>query len=69
MRAVPDLVVVTYHHRMGSGRTKPVVFGCEDQDGNAFGEFVVKLKGGLETGVTGLSCELIPAEQVKRRLA
>jgi hypothetical protein len=44
---------------MGSGRTKPALFGCEDQDGNAFGEFVVKFEGGLETGVTGLACELI----------
>lgn len=59
MRTVPHLVAVTYHRRMGSGRTKPALFGCEDQDGNAFGDFVVKLKGGLETGVTGLSYELI----------
>jgi len=44
---------------MGSGRTKPALFGCGDQDGNVFGEYVVKLKGGLETGVTGLSCELM----------
>ncbi|HEV2495866.1 MAG TPA: HipA family kinase [Terriglobia bacterium] len=44
---------------MGSGRTKPALFGCEDKDGNGSGEFVVKFKGGLETGVDGLTCELI----------
>jgi hypothetical protein len=44
---------------MGSGRTKPALFGCEDQHGNASGEFVVKFKGGMETAVDGLACELI----------
>jgi hypothetical protein len=46
---VLHLVAVTYHRRMGSGRTKPAVFGCEDHDGNLVGEFILKFKGGLET--------------------
>ena len=35
------------------------MFLCEDREGNSAGEFVVKFKGGSETGVTGLACELI----------
>ncbi len=44
---------------MTSGRTKPAVFLCEDLDGNSAGEFVVKLRGGIDAGVAGLSCELL----------
>ena len=32
---------------------------CEDLNGNNAGEFVVKLKGGIDAGVTGLTCELM----------
>lgn len=32
---------------------------CEDDNGNNAGEYVVKFKGGTETGVTGMACELI----------
>ena len=34
---------------------------CEDLDGNSAGEFVVKLRRGMETGVVGLTCELLSA--------
>jgi len=44
---------------MRSGRTKPAVFLCEDLDGNSAGEFVVKLRGGIDSGVVGLTCELL----------
>lgn len=43
---------------MGSGRTKPARFSCDDDGGSTVGEFVVKLKGGVDSGVTGLLCEL-----------
>jgi len=46
---VLHFVAVTYHWRIGSGRTKPAVFGCEDQASNLVGEFILKFKGGLET--------------------
>jgi len=49
----------TYLHQMGSGRTKPAIFQCSDADGNPAGEYVVKFKGGIENGVTGLMCELV----------
>ena len=35
------------------------MFMCEDLDGNGAGEFVVKLRAGIEAGVTGLACELV----------
>jgi len=44
---------------MTSGRTKPAVFLCEDLDGNSAGEFVVKLRRGIDSGVVGLTCELL----------
>jgi HipA-like kinase len=46
-------------NRIGSGRTSPAIFGCEDSEGNPAGEFVVKFKSGIDTGVSGLTCELI----------
>jgi len=57
--SLPHLVAATYHRKMGSGRTKPALFGCEDEQGDPAGEFVVKFKGGLEAGVKGLTCELL----------
>ncbi len=32
---------------------------CEDDNGDNAGEYVVKFKGGTETGVTGMACELV----------
>jgi hypothetical protein len=46
---------------MGSGRTKPCLFACEDADGNPAGDYVVKLRGGIESAETGLFCELLAA--------
>jgi len=53
------VTAVTFHHFMGSGRTSPVLCGCEDDLGIASGDFVIKLRGGLDRGVTGLTCELV----------
>ncbi len=61
LRTVQRLRASAYTRRMTSGRTKPAVFMCEDLDGNSAGEFVVKLKRGIETGVVGLVCELLSA--------
>jgi hypothetical protein len=57
--SVRHLTATTYHRKMGSGRTKPMLFSCEDDEGNAAGELVVKLKDGVNNGVTGLTCELL----------
>jgi len=56
---VLHLDAVTYLRQMGSGRTKPALFQCSDAGGNPAGEYVVKFKGGIESGVTGLVCELV----------
>ena len=44
---------------MGTGRTTPALCGCEDAGGNPAGDFIVKLRGGIERGGTGLAAELI----------
>jgi hypothetical protein len=44
---------------MNSGRTSPALCGCEDEHGGSVGDYVVKLRGGLDRGKRGLVCELI----------
>jgi hypothetical protein len=44
---------------MTSGRSSPGLFGCNTQVGDGVDEYVVKLRGGLDTGTTGMLCELI----------
>jgi hypothetical protein len=56
---VPQVTAVQFHRFMGSGRTSPVLCGCEDELGNSAGDLVVKLRGGLDRGNTGLLCELV----------
>lgn len=58
MRPVQHLRAGAYLKRFESGRTKPPIFQCEDLQGNTVGEFAAKLSG-IDTGVTGLVCELI----------
>jgi hypothetical protein len=48
-----------FHRFMGTGRTSPALCGCEQAEGQSAGDFVVKLRGGMERGVTGLASELI----------
>jgi hypothetical protein len=47
---------------MRTGRTTPAIFGCEDQSGTSAGEYVVKLRGGPDTGDAGLVRELIASK-------
>ena len=56
---IQRLNAVRFDRFMGSGRTKPMLFGCEDLAGTPAGEYVVKLGGCMDTGSTGLMCELI----------
>ena len=52
-----DLVVAsTFHHFMEKGRTSPAIFSGIGAHGE--GEFVVKLRGGMEFGTGALLCEL-----------
>ncbi|MGH9545329.1 MAG: HipA family kinase [Terriglobales bacterium] len=47
---------------MATGRTTPVIFGCENASEIFVGEYVVKLRGGIDTRESGLLCELIAAK-------
>jgi hypothetical protein len=47
---------------METGRTSPAIFGCEDASGAFAGEYVVKLRGGIDTRESGLMRELIGVE-------
>jgi hypothetical protein len=44
---------------MTVGRTAPLLCGCEDQNENHAGEYVVKLGGSMDRGVSGLIAELL----------
>lgn len=57
----PRLRAVQFIRFMTSGRTGPVLLGCEDDSGTAAGEYVVKLKAGIERGERGLLAELVAA--------
>lgn len=59
---IPVLQAVSYQRTMVSGRTKPCLFLCEDAESGAVGEYVVKLKAGLETGENGLAAELVASQ-------
>src|ERR1700730_15471532 len=56
---VPRFTAVQFHRFMSSGRTWPALCGCEDDLGNRVGDYVVKLRGGMERGKTGLMCEVL----------
>lgn len=46
---IPTLTAVSYQCYLGTGRTKPCVFICEDDQGKRVGEYVVKLRSNIET--------------------
>jgi hypothetical protein len=56
---IPRLNAVQFHRFMRAGRTSPALCGCEDELGNRVDDYVLKLRGGMEHGQTGLLCELI----------
>ncbi len=56
---IPRLIAAHLHGFTKSGRTSPAVIGCEDDAGGSVGDFVLKLRGGLDRGETGLLCELL----------
>lgn len=56
---VQRLVAVQFSRFMTSGRTSPALCGCEDETGEAKGEYVVKLRGSIQD--RGLLNELLGA--------
>jgi len=61
LNTVQTLNATQFLRFMASGRTSPAIFGCEDNSGSWVGEFVLKLRGGIETAESGLICELVGA--------
>ncbi|MBI5057138.1 MAG: hypothetical protein HZB61_11040 [Nitrospirae bacterium] len=59
---IPVLNASSLQRVLPSGRTKPCIFFCEDESGDSNGEYVVKLKAGMENGVNGLAAELIASQ-------
>jgi len=60
--AIPHLYASSYQKEMESGRTRPCLFFCDDNDGELHGEYVVKLKAGLENWQVGLVAELMASQ-------
>jgi hypothetical protein len=56
---VPRITAAQFHRFMTSGRTSPILCGCQDDQGNRVDDYVVKLRGGLDRGEAGLVCELV----------
>ncbi len=55
---IRHLKAVAFLRAMGSGRTRPCLMLCEDNEANQH-EIIVKLKAGMELRETGLICELV----------
>jgi hypothetical protein len=59
---VPYLFASSYQRRLDAGRTRPCLFICEDDNGELDGEYVVKLKAGMESREVGLVSELMASQ-------
>ena len=61
---MPNLTAVRFEKAMISGRTRPLVLACEeaDEEGDGPVEYVVKLRGSIDTGGVGLAAELVASE-------
>ena len=57
---LPRLTVSRFGRVLSSGRTRPCIVYCENEEGDEL-EFVIKLSGS-ESGIKGLVCEIIAAE-------
>lgn len=55
---ITTVKAVTFIKPLRSGRTCPCLMICEDDAGGKF-EIVVKLRAGIDSGATGLTCELL----------
>ena len=59
---IPILIATSYQKTMESGRTKPCLFFCADEDNNTSSEYIVKLKAGIDNGNNGLIAELLASQ-------
>ena len=60
--AIPHLHAGSYQRRMTSGRTRPCLFFCENDQGEMNGEYVVKLRAGIDNPDIGLFSELMGSQ-------
>ena len=56
---ISTLQATTFHRFMANGRTSPALCSCEDSVGNVVGDYLVKLRGGMERGAIALASELV----------
>ncbi len=59
---IPRLTAIQFHRFMSSGRTSPALCRCKGDAGSGLGDYVVKLRGGIDRGERGLLCELIGSQ-------
>jgi hypothetical protein len=59
---IPVLNATSFQRSLSSGRTKPCLFFCENESNDINGEYVVKLKAGMENRENGLIAELIASQ-------
>lgn len=55
---IDQVTATTFHRFLDNGRTTPAIFSCKDRKTGDAGEYVVKLRGGMERRERGLTCEL-----------
>lgn len=59
---IPVLQAASLQRVLGTGRTKPCIFFCEHNSPEVAGEYVVKLKAGIDSKENGLAAELIGSQ-------
>jgi hypothetical protein len=52
------VLATQFHRLMTSGRTSPLLCGCEDEAERRVDDYIVKLRGSVERGDNGMLCEL-----------
>jgi hypothetical protein len=52
------VLATQFHRLMTAGRTAPLLCGCEDEAERRVDDYIVKLRGSVELGDTGMLCEL-----------
>jgi hypothetical protein len=58
-RMLRKVTAVQFHRFLDTGRTHPALFACVDDDGQAVGDYVVKLRARIDTREKGAASELI----------
>lgn len=62
----PTLTATRFQRFMETGRTSPALCGCVDETGKDCGEYVIKLRGAVDSREAGLVNELLAARLANR---